>query len=291
MRQIAIRVKVISDRMFAALGKECGTYMAASWIEPKFLKEYYEKQASSMRIDRLYLEGSAWSLHYHVRRLREILRYLALVPGGIFLDVGCAEGLYVGEFRRLHPNSVCVGVDISCGYLRKARSMIPDVDWVLADAQNLPFRNKSFDFVLCSEVMEHLPNARKCLEELARTSKRRFLISFPLVSPYRRLATVLKLFRELEDPFYGLSSGHITELSLRDIENWCHQISCVVEEAKALCFLVPEKIAMKLRIPDSVCSIVSRMDSIVSRLVNGRICTTPPTPDCTVVAVVRRLQS
>jgi len=262
--------------------------MVTRRIEPGFLKGYYEKEANSTYHQSVYVKGSAWTLHYHCTRLKEISCYLALAPGGIFLDVGCAEGLYVGVFRKLHPNSICVGVDISRGYLRKAKNRVMDAHWVLADAQNLPFRHEIFDFILCSEVLEHLPNARRCFKELVRTSKSHFLVSFPLVSPYRTLATRLNFFRELKDPFYVLCSGHITALNLEDIENWSQEMSCVVKEVKALCFMVPEKIATKLRIPDFLCSLISAVDRFISHMVNGRIKKTSLTPDCTIVALLKK---
>lgn len=257
-------------------------------IEPGFLKKYYEKEANATDHQSVYLKGSAWSLHYHGTRLREILRYLSRAPEGVFLEVGCAEGLYVDAFRKLHPNSISIGVDISSGYLHKAKTRTTGAEWVVADAQCLPIRDEALDFALCSEVMEHLPNARRCLEELVRTSKSYFVISFPMVSPYRTLATRLRLFRELGDPFYALCSGHITALNLPDIANWCQGLSCSVQDVISLCFLVPEKLAMKLRIPSFLCAVVSRIDLLISRAVNGRIGRTTPTPDCTIVALLRK---
>jgi ubiquinone/menaquinone biosynthesis C-methylase UbiE len=54
-----------------------------------------------------------------------------------------------------------IGIDIR-------RNFKPDV---LCDAQNLPFKDEVFDVVTASEVLEHLPNALKALQEWWRVLK------------------------------------------------------------------------------------------------------------------------
>ena len=52
---------------------------------------------------------------------------------------------------------------------------------VVADAANLPFRNASFSHVIASEVLEHLPDDTKALQEIAAVLKRygRLIITIP----------------------------------------------------------------------------------------------------------------
>lgn len=52
---------------------------------------------------------------------------------------------------------------------------------VVADSTQLPFKNKSFSCVICSEVLEHIENDRKALQEIARVIKPSgsFIITFP----------------------------------------------------------------------------------------------------------------
>lgn len=111
------------------------------------------------------------------------------------LDVGCAEGLYLHNMA-FHA-SLAIGIDFSLSYLKRAkrsrilysRSKDVEVDFVLADAENLPFRDYSFDLVLCSEVLEHLIHWRKCVGELTRTCSKHMIVSFPPhTSPFQRLA-------------------------------------------------------------------------------------------------------
>ncbi|GAA4315598.1 hypothetical protein GCM10023164_11780 [Christiangramia aestuarii] len=42
---------------------------------------------------------------------------------------------------------------------------------VKADICDLPFKNESFDFILCNHVLEHIPDDRKAMEEIYRILK------------------------------------------------------------------------------------------------------------------------
>jgi len=52
---------------------------------------------------------------------------------------------------------------------------------VKGDIQMMPFRDKSFDYVLCFETLEHLENPILGLRELARVSIKKIFISIPWV--------------------------------------------------------------------------------------------------------------
>ncbi len=72
--------------------------------------------------------------------------------GGKTLDIGCGNIPYVSYF----PNSVTIDVS----KLRKPA--------ILADAHCLPFRNASFDVILCTEVLEHLKEPQWAIDEMER---------------------------------------------------------------------------------------------------------------------------
>lgn len=47
------------------------------------------------------------------------------------------------------------------------------------DIQSLSFKDKSFDIVLCQEVLEHVPNPIKAIAELKRVAKNKLIITIP----------------------------------------------------------------------------------------------------------------
>lgn len=96
------------------------------------------------------------------------------------LDVGCGEGK---PMRFINRNGLfkTVGIDIFKPHLRRAELLRVYADVVLAHSAYLPFESKSFDVVLCLEVLEHLEKEKgeKLLYELERVARRQIILSSP----------------------------------------------------------------------------------------------------------------
>jgi SAM-dependent methyltransferase len=71
------------------------------------------------------------------------------------LDIGSGGSSY----HRFFPNRVSVDIDPD----RK-----PDI---VADAHSLPFKDSEFELVLCTEVLEHVKNPQKVIDEIGRVLK------------------------------------------------------------------------------------------------------------------------
>jgi SAM-dependent methyltransferase len=78
---------------------------------------------------------------------------------GVVLDVGCGMKPYCSLF----PSAASY---IGCDWPPEPGT--PTAADVLADAAVLPFRSGTFDAVLCTEVLEHLPRPEQCMAELSR---------------------------------------------------------------------------------------------------------------------------
>jgi SAM-dependent methyltransferase len=87
------------------------------------------------------------------------------------LDAACGNGRY-SKFlmRRADPDAVLTAFDLSAGMLRRARQRLKGdrVSHVVADLTRLPYADNSFDAIVCGWVLEHLPDPRPGLRELAR---------------------------------------------------------------------------------------------------------------------------
>jgi len=94
----------------------------------------------------------------------------ALLPGdgARVVDVGCGDGRHVAEAARRGARAV--GVDYDADELARARARGQGlrIDFVVADAARLPFRDAAFDAAICTETLEHLPDDRAAMRELAR---------------------------------------------------------------------------------------------------------------------------
>ena len=88
---------------------------------------------------------------------RDAFRQVASVIKGRVLDIGCG----IQPYRRYILCDEYVGIDGLYGVNPK----------VCAIAGNLPFRDASFDSVLCTEVLEHLESPQTCIAEIKRVLK------------------------------------------------------------------------------------------------------------------------
>ena len=108
-----------------------------------------------------------------------ITNELELIPQGTsFLEVGCAQGLFVKTAKR--KAEIAVGVDYEEDKLEFASKASLNCDFIQGDGEKLPFKDKAFDIVLCTEVIEHIPNWKKAVKEISRVAKKKVIITIPL---------------------------------------------------------------------------------------------------------------
>lgn len=90
------------------------------------------------------------------------------------LDAGCGNGRY-SRFLLKHadPDAILTGFDLSQKMLARARQRLASdrVTHVAADLTRLPYADAVFDAVVCGWVLEHLPDPRPGLRDLARVMK------------------------------------------------------------------------------------------------------------------------
>jgi ubiquinone/menaquinone biosynthesis C-methylase UbiE len=134
-------------------------------------RKFYEKQSETNRLaqERLFdptIPDPDSGGMYNVRgRLKEALK----VARGKVLDIGCQRGGYC--FHLNHVGLDVVGIDISMGYLKMAKDKVPDARFAQANAQFLPFKDRSFDTIILSEILEHVIDEKQVISEVKRVLK------------------------------------------------------------------------------------------------------------------------
>jgi len=127
------------------------------------------------KISRYYGDVRYGKIDPYLRK-EAILKWARSLQRKLVLDIGSGTGAYLREFA--DQDALAVGLDISLGALQFSRNrakeegLLGKVDHVIGDARALPIRVAVFDLVLCSEVLEHIPEYLKVIEEISRVVRR-----------------------------------------------------------------------------------------------------------------------
>ncbi len=138
---------------------ECAT------ISKKFGQEYFDG-------DRKYGYGG---FRYDGRWksfAEKLVAQYGLQPGMRVLDVGCAKGFVLHEFKQLIPDLEVAGLDISEYAIANGMESVKPFMRV-GDAMELPFPDQHFDLVLSINTLHNLqlPGLFKALREIQRVGR------------------------------------------------------------------------------------------------------------------------
>jgi ubiquinone/menaquinone biosynthesis C-methylase UbiE len=137
-----------------------------------------------------------------------------LGEGDVVLDLGCGEGRHVISTYAEGKNVTSVGVDLSFDDLCTSQKRFNEFPRIhdankhfalsVGSALNLPFADNTFDKVVCSEVLEHIPDYRQALTEINRVLKPNglFAVSVPRYWPE-------KICWCLSDEYHANEGGHL----------------------------------------------------------------------------------
>ncbi|MDJ0853164.1 MAG: class I SAM-dependent methyltransferase [Myxococcota bacterium] len=138
------------------------------------------------------------------------LERLRVRPGERVLDAGCGEGRHC--FGVLERGARVVGLDLDKGSLvlpsrrlrRRAAELGSLGEMIQGNTFTLPFRDATFDKVICSEVMEHVHDYRAAAHELARVTKPGGMVAVTIPT-----ATSEQLYLRAGDDYFESLGGHI----------------------------------------------------------------------------------
>jgi 2-polyprenyl-3-methyl-5-hydroxy-6-metoxy-1,4-benzoquinol methylase len=113
------------------------------------------------------------------RRVKTILRFLNTDQHDTVLEIGCGAGNVLEQIE----SDQLQGIDLSTFLLKKSQKRLAtqQVKLAQADAAQLPFADRQFHRLICTEVLEHVLNPRQVVNEMARiaTANAILVISVP----------------------------------------------------------------------------------------------------------------
>jgi SAM-dependent methyltransferase len=101
----------------------------------------------------------------YVDPVTEAVVELGSLRGCRVLDVGCGPGSILRQLRR-EFDVVGVGIDASSNMIEVARREVPDVEFHVGRAEDMPFTDGAFDAVIARMVVHHLDRPRAFAEML-----------------------------------------------------------------------------------------------------------------------------
>ncbi len=130
------------------------------------------------------------------------------IPNNI-LDVGCGDGdktiRMANHFNIDMHNTYGVDYDdqrvIDCGKIFNAEKIDLETD-------DLPYENNTFDLVICNQVLEHLKNYRKVIDDLIRVTKRGGYIAVGIPNLAHLINRIYLLFG-IQPMCIHLDSNHV----------------------------------------------------------------------------------
>lgn len=135
-----------------------------------------------------------------IERRSQILNSLAeLNVSQKVLELGCGTGEYTLRLFKISPK--IIAIDISLLLIKQAKEKVKssNVNFIVADAENLPFKDNTFDAVVGNAVLHHfdLDNA---FEEIKRVLIPGGKIAFTepnMLNPQNLIVKNIKLFKKL----------------------------------------------------------------------------------------------
>ncbi|NJC96650.1 MAG: hypothetical protein C3F07_15100 [Anaerolineales bacterium] len=104
-----------------------------------------------------------WSNRFHAMLARRYGR-----RGSRFLEVGSGMGHLTGQLEDWFETFGC---DINHWAVKQSKEVVRESQLQTASAQELPFRDDSFNVVIIKHIVEHLPDPQKAIEEIARVTE------------------------------------------------------------------------------------------------------------------------
>jgi ubiquinone/menaquinone biosynthesis C-methylase UbiE len=105
---------------------------------------------------------------------KRILEELGDAGEAHILDIGCGTGKLAHRLVDHHRDARVFGIDLSESMIQAGQHRITSgarIHLVVGDSEHLPFEDRTFDFVTCSNSFHHYPDQTKAVKEMQRVLK------------------------------------------------------------------------------------------------------------------------
>jgi ubiquinone/menaquinone biosynthesis C-methylase UbiE len=215
-----------------------------------------EEHAIRHDLDKFYNHPNRLFRYIENKRIRVLIDFADIDKNDLVLEVGCG----IGNILERIPAGKLTGIDISEVQIKRAKQKLGNkAEVIKCPAENLPFADKYFDRIICTEVFEHTLEPTDVLREMKRALKDSGVISLSV--PNEKLITLAKRFLlnfgfrwvlEPKESRWDLASRnnleewHLHEYSLRRIINEVKDSFNIIKIARIPFFFIPFRYVLKL---------------------------------------------
>jgi len=146
----------------------------------KEVKDFYTAHSDEIDTKR-YRSPYAVRRYAHEKQYNSVLKFVE--KGDTVLDAGCGEGTL--SRMLFNKGAIVTGTDISEPNIVNSKRLAAEnglpILFQTADLESLPFPDNSFDVVVCSHVLEHIPDFDRGLQEIFRVARKRVVFAVPTI--------------------------------------------------------------------------------------------------------------
>jgi ubiquinone/menaquinone biosynthesis C-methylase UbiE len=178
----------------------------------------YKKHANTNPIQKMLIGNFYNTFYKMVKPLR----------ANSILDVGCGEGFTLKKLEEKKIGKMNEGIDYSSDAIKIGKKIYPELNLKKGDVYKLDYKDNSFDLSICTEVLEHLENPTKAVEEIRRVTSKYIVFSVPN-EPFFILANLL---RGKYIKSFGNHPEHINHWTTKGFESFLKKQGLVVVKSR-----------------------------------------------------------
>jgi ubiquinone/menaquinone biosynthesis C-methylase UbiE len=131
-------------------------------------EKWNEAHAEKHDLDKFYNHPNSVFRYIENKRINKLIELAFISDSDKVLEVGCG----VGHILERVPKGNLYGIDISDIQVKRATARLKGKAIIIkAPGEHIPYEDKFFDRILCSEVIEHVLDPVKLLLEIKRVLK------------------------------------------------------------------------------------------------------------------------
>jgi ubiquinone/menaquinone biosynthesis C-methylase UbiE len=223
---------------------------------PGDFEKWNEEHAIKHDLDKFYNHPNRLFRFIENKRIKVLIQEAEIGNSDNVLEIGCGAGHILERI----PNGRLTGIDISPVQISRAKIKLgTKAELLVAKGESLPFEDKFFDRILCTEVFEHVLDPEAIIAEMMRVLKDNGIISLSIPNENLIMFTKNVLlntgFRRVLEPKESkwdlaaknnLDEWHIHNYSLKLIKNQVNRFFDITSIHRIPYFFIPFRYVLKL---------------------------------------------